>query len=192
MNTLSLSRVLVTAGLALATQCLAQEPRLTLWYRQPAARWVDALPLGNGRIGAMVFGGVEQEHVQLNEDTIWNGRKRDRVNPEAAKYLPEVRRLLFDGKPLEATALEEKALMGIPNRQPPYQPLGDLILTFPNHENFADYRRELDLQTGVAKVTYRVGEDVFTREMFVSAPDQVLVVHITCNHPRRISLPAPH
>jgi alpha-L-fucosidase 2 len=182
--------MLLAASLAVATHSLAQDSRCTLWYRQPATNWVDALPLGNGRIGAMVFGGIERERIQLNEDTIWNGQKRDRVNPEAAKYLPEVRRLLFDGKPLEATALEDQKLMGIPNRQPPYQPLGDLFLTFPNQEDFADYRRELDLQTGVAKVTYRLGQNLFTREIFVSAPDQALVVQLSCDHPHRISFRA--
>jgi alpha-L-fucosidase 2 len=179
-------------SLSLATQTSADsaDNSLTLWYRQPAAQWADALPLGNGRIGAMVFGGIEHERIQLNEDTIWNGRKRDRVNPEAAKSLPEVRRLLFEGKPLEATALEEKKLMGIPNRQPPYQPLGDLMLDCAGQENAVDYRRELDLQTGIAKVTYRMGEDVFTREVFISAPDQALVVRLTCTHPHRVSLRA--
>ncbi len=159
-----------------------------MWYRQPAAKWEDALPLGNGRLGAMVFGGVQKERIQLNEDTIWNGRKRDRVNPRAAQALPEVRRLLFDGKPLEATRLADEALMGVPNRQPPYQPLGDLVLTFPNHENAADYRRELDLASGIAKVTYRVGDVHFTREVFISAPDQAVVVRISCDRPKGLSL----
>src|SRR5262249_34003379 len=82
------------------------EQPLTLWYSQPATKWVDALPLGNGRLGAMVFGGVEHERIQLNEDTIWNGQRRNRDNPEARKYVTEVRRLLFEGKPKEATTLE--------------------------------------------------------------------------------------
>ncbi|HYW43946.1 MAG TPA: glycoside hydrolase family 95 protein [Bryobacteraceae bacterium] len=159
-----------------------------LWYRQPAVKWEDALPLGNGRLGAMVFGGVQRERIQLNEDTIWNGRKRDRVNPGAAQALPEVRRLLFEGKPLEATKLADEKLMGVPNRQPPYQPLGDLILTFPDLENAADYRRELNLETGIAKVAYRAGDAHCTREVFVSAPAQAVVVHVSCDQPQRVSL----
>ncbi|HEY3837045.1 MAG TPA: glycoside hydrolase family 95 protein [Bryobacteraceae bacterium] len=166
----------------------APAPSPVLWYRQPATKWVDALPIGNGRLGAMVFGGVEEEHVQLNEDTVWNGRKRDRVNPEAAKYLPEVRRLLFAGKPLEATRLEDEKLMGVPNRQPPYQPLGDLLLTFAGHENATDYRRELDLSTGIVKVTYRIGSARFTREIFSSAPDQAIVMRVTCSEPGQLSM----
>jgi alpha-L-fucosidase 2 len=87
--------------------------------------------LGTAAVGAMVFGGIEKEHIQLNEDTIWNGKKRDRINPEAARFLLEIRKLLFAGKPLDATRLEDQKLMGIPNRQPPYQPLADLFLSFP-------------------------------------------------------------
>jgi len=112
----------------------------------------------------MVFGGVQRERIQLNEDTIWYGRKRDRDNPKAAQYLPEVRRLLFEGKPSEATKPEDQKLMGIPNRQPPYQPLGDLFLEFPIQEQVADYQRELNLSTGIAKVTYRMGDAHYTRE----------------------------
>jgi alpha-L-fucosidase 2 len=89
------------------------------------------------------------QHIQLNEDTIWNGKTRDRINPQALKPLPEVRRLLFAGKPAKAEALEERTMMGIPNRQPPYQPLGDLDIAFMSADNATDYRRELDLATGV-------------------------------------------
>ncbi len=161
-----------------------------LWYQHPARTWGDALPVGNGRLGAMVFGAVAKDHIQMNEDTIWNGRKRDRINPEALKALPEVRRLLFEGKVREAEALEEKSMMGIPNRQPPYQPLGDLNLEFPGHDNATDYRRELNLATGVARVTYKIGDVIFTREVFSSAPDQAIVVRIAADKPGRVSLRA--
>lgn len=169
--------------------CATAAPAPTvLWYREPAAKWVDALPIGNGRLGGMIFGGAEKEHIQLNEDTVWNGKHRDRVNPEAAKFLPDVRRLLFEGKPLEATRLEDEKLMGVPNRQPPYQPLGDLSLNFAGHENVADYRRELDLATGIVKVTYRIGNARFTREIFSSAVDQAIVMHVSCSEPAQISV----
>jgi len=161
-----------------------------LWYQHPAQRWGDALPVGNGRLGGMVFGGIAQERIQLNEDTIWNGKKRDRVNPEALKALPEVRRLLFQGKPREAVALEDQKMMGIPNRQPPYQPLGDLNIEFSGQDNAQDYRRELDLATGVVRVTYRIGEATYTREVFSSAPDQALVVRLACDQPGRLSFRA--
>src|SRR5690349_15755169 len=98
---------------------------MLLWYRQPAAKWTEALPIGNGRLGAMVFGKTDNERIQLNEDSIWAGAPSDRVNPEALKNLPEVRRLLFSGKPRQAEALAEKTMLGIPVRLPPYQTLGD-------------------------------------------------------------------
>ena len=138
----------------------------------------------------MVFGGIAQERIQLNEDTIWNGKKRNRINPEALKALPEVRRLLFAGKPLEAEALEERTMMGIPNRQPPYQPLGDLNITFAGEDDAVDYRRELNLATGIVRITYRIGDATCTREVFSSAPDQVLVVRLTCDKPGRLSFHA--
>ena len=151
-----------------------------LWYTHPAEEWKDALPVGNGRLGAMVFGRVANERVQLNEDTIWNGRKRDRVNPEALEALPELRRLLFEGRAAEAETLSEEKLVGIPHRQPPYQPLGDLNIEFPGLENASDYRRELNLATGIVRVSYRVGGASCTREVFSSTPAQAIVVRISC------------
>lgn len=155
-----------------------------LWYRHPAQRWGDALPIGNGRLGGMVFGGVSNEHIQLNEDTIWNGKKGGiRLNPNALKALPEIRKLLFEGKPREAEALEDKDMLGIPNRQPMYQPLGDLNIAFSGQDGAVDYRRELNLATGIVRITYRVGDATCTREIFSSAPDQVLVVRLACDKP---------
>ena len=158
-------------------------PDPVLWYTHPARGWNDALPVGNGRLGAMVFGGVAKERIQLNEDTIWNGRKRDRVNPEALKALPEVRRLLSEGRSTEAETLEDEKLVGIPHRQPPYQPLGDLDVEFSGLENASDYRRELNLATGVVRVSYRVGGANCVREVFSSTPDQAIVVRIACDNP---------
>jgi alpha-L-fucosidase 2 len=174
--------------IAAAAPLSAADP--VLWYQHPAQRWGDALPVGNGRLGGMVFGGVARERIQLNEDTVWNGKKRDRVNPEALKALPEVRRLLFEGKPREAVALEDERMMGIPNRQPPYQPLGDLNIEFSGQDNAVDYRRELNLATGIVRVTYRIGDAVYTREVFSSAPDQALVLRITCDQPGQLSFRA--
>src|SRR5262252_9424755 len=161
-----------------------------LWFRQPAASWNDALPIGNGRLGAMVFGGVRSERIQLNEDTIWAGEKRDRNNPEGAKNLAEVRRLLFAGKPSEAEELAERTIISVPKRLPPYQPLGDLLLRFDNQEQPADYRRELDIESAIVRVTYRAGDAHYTREVFSSAVDQLIVIRLTCDKPGRISLSA--
>jgi alpha-L-fucosidase 2 len=138
----------------------------------------------------MIFGGAAKERIQLNEDTIWNGKKRDRINPEALKALPEVRRLLFEGKVKEAEVVEEQKMMGIPNRQPPYQPLGDLNLEFAGHDNAEDYRRELNLATGIVKVTYRIGDATCAREVFSSVPDQAVVVRLTCDKPGQLSFRA--
>ena len=160
---------------------------LRLWYRQPAANWNEALPIGNGRLAAMVFGGPQSERIQLNEDTIWAGEKRDRNNPEGASNLAEVRRLLFAGKPKEAEVLAERTMIAVPKRMPPYQPLGDLLLRFSGQGSASDYVRELDIDTGVVRVTYRSGDARFTREVFASAVDQVIVIRLTCNKSGRIS-----
>jgi alpha-L-fucosidase 2 len=163
---------------------------MRLWYRQPALVWNEALPIGNGRLGAMVFGGVQAERVQLNEDTIWAGEKRDRLNPEAAANLPEVRRLLFAGKPKEAELLAEKTIISIPKRMPPYQPLGDLIIRFRDQQESREYVRELDLDTAIARVTYQSGDATFSREVFSSAVDQVIVIRLTSDKPGRLSFAA--
>ena len=129
--------LLVCVGIA--HYCAAQPPvnatAQKLWYRQPAAKWEEALPIGNGRLGAMVFGGVSEERLQLNEDTIWAGEKRDRNNPNGAKAIIEVRRLLMAGKVREAEELADKNIISMPRRMPPYQPLGDLKLQFFGQEN---------------------------------------------------------
>jgi alpha-L-fucosidase 2 len=173
-----------------APRSTAPDRANVLWYRQPAATWNEALPIGNGRLGAMVFGGIHSERIQLNEDTIWAGEKRDRNNPEGASNLAEVRRLLFAGKPKEAETLAEKAIISIPRRMPPYQPLGDLLIRFSGQGEVKDYVRELDLDPAVARVTYQSGDARFTREVFSSAVDQVVVIRLTCDRPGRLSFAA--
>jgi alpha-L-fucosidase 2 len=163
---------------------------LKLWYRQPATVWNEALPIGNGRLAAMVFGGVAKERIQLNEETVWAGERRDRNNPEGRKNLAEIRRLLLSGKPKEAETLADRTMISIPRRLPMYQSLGDLILEFKGHENASDYVRELDLDTGIVRVSYRVGVVKFTREVFVSAVDQVFVVRITSEPETKIEITA--
>jgi len=158
---------------------------LKLWYQQPAKDWNQALPIGNGRLGGMVFGNVKAERIQLNEDTVWAGEKRDRVNPKGLESLAEVRRLLFAGKPKEAEELAERTMMAIPRRMPPYQTLGDLLITF-DHDNASEYVRELDLDTAIVKVSYRAGDTRYTREIF-SSPSGVLVIRLTADKPGQIS-----
>lgn len=162
----------------------------TLWYRTPAASWNEALPVGNGRLGAMVFGGVEQEHLQLNEETLWSGGPYDPVVKGAAAALPEIRRLLFAGEIARAHDLFGRNMMGRPYEQMKYQPLGDLLLTFPARRNVTEYRRELDLDSAVARVRYRADGVTYTREVFASAPDQVLVMRLTADRPGAITFRA--
>jgi alpha-L-fucosidase 2 len=163
---------------------------LRLWYRQPAAGWNEALPIGSGRLAAMVFGGIETERIQLNEETIWAGEKRDRNNPEGARSLPEVRRLLFAGKLKEAEALADKTMIATTRRMPQYQTLGDLVLRFSGQGQPTSYVRELDLDSAIVRVTYSAGGAIFTREVFASAVDQVIAVRLTCDKPGRISFSA--
>lgn len=160
---------------------------MMIWFQKPTTNWNEALPVGNGRLGAMVFGGVAEERVQLNADSLWDGFLRDTTNPKAALALPKVRQLLFEGRNAEATDIA-KDLLGLPERIKSYQTLGDLRLSFPNPDGVADYRRELDLQTGIASVSYRIGETRFTRQIFASAPHDVIVVRLTANRPGQLSL----
>ena len=168
----------------------ASSSDLRLWYRQPASEWNEALPIGNGRLAAMVFGGLENERIQINEETIWAGEKRDRNNPEGARNLSEVRRLLFAGKLKEAEELADKTMIATTRRMPQYQPLGDLAIHLSGQENPTDYVRELDLDTGIVRVAYQSGGMRFTREVFCSAVDQVIVVRLTCDKPGRLSFSA--
>jgi alpha-L-fucosidase 2 len=172
------------------------QPLSTLWYRQPAQNWNEALPIGNGRLGAMVFGGVAEERLQLNEDTLWSGRPHDYAVEGAATNLAEVRRLLFAGQEDAASRLAGKTMMGRPIYQQGYQPLADLTLTWPGQEAAADYRRDLDVQTGIARTQYRVGNTTLTRECFISTPDQVLVLQLAVDQPGQLSfeaaLTSPH
>ena len=186
----------VTVALAVGA---AMEPRAqdsaasstnVLWFRAPAANWNEALPIGNGRLAAMVFGGVRDERLQLNEDSVWAGEKLDRVNPKAAASLPEIRRLLFAGKPAEAEAIADQAIISVPRRMPPYQTLGDLSIRFQVEGEPTDYRRELSLDDAVARVRFRAGGVLYTREVFASAVDRVIVFRVTADRPGSIGLMA--
>src|SRR5215471_4308362 len=152
--------------------------KLQLWYNQPADKWTSALPLGNGRIGAMVFGGVPVERIQFNEDTLWKGKPHDYVRAGAHEQLAEIRRLLGEGQTKEAEKLAKEKFLSDPVRQKAYQPFGDLRLHFPGQEKMTDYRRELDLDAAIAIVNYRVDGVAFKRQVFASFPDQVLALRI--------------
>ncbi|WP_159885669.1 glycoside hydrolase family 95 protein [Paenibacillus puerhi] len=174
-----------------STEQTKKEDGLTLWYRQPAAEWNEALPIGNGRLGAMVFGQVEKERIQLNEDSVWYGGPRDRNNPDALPNLPRIRELILAGRLREAQELASLALPGLPECQRHYLPLGDLQLFFPGTgQEAAGYRRVLDLNRGTATVCYELDGVRYFREMFASYPDQVMVIRIRADKPGSISLQA--
>ena len=164
---------------------------LTLWYRKPALKWEkEALPIGNGRMGAMVFGGVDRERIQFNEETVWDGEYLDRSNPKGLKALPEIQRLLFEGENKKAASLAGKTMMGQPKKIKSYQTLADLLLDFPDAKKVSQYRRDLDLTTAISKTSYRVDGVQYTREVFASFPDQVIVMHLTADKPGSISFKA--
>ena len=160
---------------------------LVLRYKEPAEKWTQALPVGNGRLGAMVFGGTVRERLQLNEDTLWSGAPKDWNNPGAKDALPEVRKLVFRKKYIEAD-LASKKMMG-PFTQP-YQPLGDLYLSFPQKGKPEKYMRSLDIDSAVAETKFLVDGVTYTRRVFVSHPDQVMVVRMEASEPGRVSLTA--
>ena len=164
-----------------------REDDLILWYRQPAATWVEALPIGNGRLGAMVFGHVDVERLQLNEDTLWSGGPRPWNNPGARTTLPEVRRLIAAGDYAGADVLC-KQMQGPYNES--YQPLGDLYLQVEGPGQADHYVRDLNLRTGIAGVRYQRENILFSREVFASAPDQAIIVRFSCDRPGGLTVTA--
>jgi alpha-L-fucosidase 2 len=182
------SRFLFLAS-AILPAALGAEDGLVLFYDEPAVEWTQALPVGNGRLGAMVFGGVQTERLQLNEGTLWAGGPYDPVNPQALEALPEVRRLISDGRYKEAQELISAKMMAVPLWQVPYQTVGSLWLDFAQ-SGAADYRRDLDLEEATASVSYTAGGVRFSREVFASAPDGVIVVRLGADRPGALSFTA--
>src|SRR5699024_7846932 len=166
-----------------------QNRDLQLWYDQPAREWTEALPVGNGSLGGMIYGGVESTHIQLNEESVWTGEPIARANPRAKAYLDSVRALLFAGKYTEAEQLAQEKIMGkrLPTGTHTYQTLGDLQLNFQDVNEATNYRRALNLGKALAKVTYRSKGVAYTREIFSSYPDQVMAVHLSADQPDQLS-----
>jgi alpha-L-fucosidase 2 len=183
--------VLALAVFALASSALAQTP-LTLWYRQPARLWVEALPVGNGHLGAMVFGGVAHERLQFNEQTVWTGEPHDYAHPGAYRSLPKIRELLDAGKQKEAEDLAMEEFMSVPVRQKAYQAFGDLLLDFPDvqESGIGNYRRDLDLDTGIATTRFVYRGVTYQREVFASYPAKLIVVRLSCNKPGSLAFEA--
>jgi len=167
-----------------------EAPSAVIWLRQPAQKWNEAFFLGNSRLGGIIFGNPVDELIQLNEDTFWAGQPHDYSRPGAYRYLPELRRLIFEGKHSQASMLADQKMMGEPRFQAAYQPLGSLKLHCQLPGGVEEYRRKLNLNKGIATVSFRSGDVTFTRECFISHPDQVLVLRITASKPGQISLEA--
>ena len=172
---------IIIVALAMTLAANAQQS-CTLWYDHPAGEWTEALPLGNGRIGAMVFGQVRNETIQLNEESLWAGCKED-GNAESASVMPKIQQLLLDGKIAEAVEMSEKELPGPVMGIRSYQTFGDLKLDFGDMGEVSAYKRELDLSTGLLKIEYTIDGVHFTRELFTSAPDDLLVMKMTAGKP---------
>jgi alpha-L-fucosidase 2 len=166
------------------------DPATTIWFSSPASAWDEALPVGNGRLGAMVFGTIEEERIQLNEETYWSGGPYSTVVKGGAEALAEVQRLVFAEKFFEAHKLFGRSLMGYPVEQQKYQSLANLHLFFDHNALATHYQRWLDLETSITSVSYTVGGVRYLREVFSSAPDQAIVVRLSADQPAAVSFTA--
>ncbi len=165
-----------------------KESDLKLWYNKPSGNtWENALPIGNGRLGAMVYGNVEKEIIQLNEHTVWSGSPNRNDNPLALAALPEIRKLIFEGKQKEAEQLANKVIITKKSHGQMFEPVGNLELIFNRHENYSDYYRELDIEKALTKTSYVVGGVTYTREVLASLPDRVIVMRLSASKPRSVS-----
>ncbi|MEN8116433.1 MAG: glycoside hydrolase family 95 protein [Bacteroidota bacterium] len=172
------------------------DPSLVLWYDKPANNWTEALPVGNGRLGAMVYGRTEEEIIQFNEETLWSGQPHDYAHKGAHEVFDELRRLLWEGKQNEAHKLGNERFMSQPFGQLCYQPFGNILLEFSGHKNLTGFKRKLDLEEAVSSVFYEVDGVKFKREFFASEPDQAIVIQIESSEKGTINfktgLDSPH
>lgn len=169
--------------------CIGAQPAndMKLWYDKPAGLWVEALPLGNGRLGAMVYGDPVHEEFQLNEETIWGGSPHNNTNPKARAHLAEIRRLIFEGRNMEAQELCGQAISSTGANGMPYQTIGSLHLDFEGTEGYTDYYRELDIDRAVSTTRFRAEGVEYVREAFISFTDDLLIVRLTASEKGKIS-----
>ncbi|MCH5325675.1 MAG: glycoside hydrolase family 95 protein [Duncaniella sp.] len=184
-------KILLAAAMAAVTALpvCAGDSELKLWYDAPAAEWVEALPLGNSRLGAMVYGGTAVEEIQLNEETMWGGSPHTNHSTKAKEVLPKVRELVFAGRNDEAQELIDSTFLTGQNGMP-YQTIGSLMLRFPGHEQVSDYYRDLNLDSATTTVSYVKGGVRFTREAFASMTDDVVMVRLTASEPGALTFTA--
>lgn len=183
-------RVLVLICFLAFLDSFAQKD-LTLWYNKPSKAWTDALPLGNGRLGAMVYGVPQCDTIQINEDTFWSGSPYQNTNPNAKNSLKKIQKYLEDENYIEAQKLALNDIIAdrkITSHGQVYQSIGNLVLSVPGHENFTDYHRELDLKTAIAKTKYKVGGVEYQREVFTSFTDQLIIIRLTSTQKGKITL----
>ncbi len=179
-----IAAILFLIGMTIPVSAL---PETVLWYRQPASKWLEAVALGNGRLGAMVYGSIPAEHLQLNEETLWAGEPVDVYPDNYADHLKEVQRLLLEGDMTKAQEYGRVHLTGKPTSFRSYQPLGDLFIDMSHGKNVTEYRRELDIRDGIARVSYRCDGITYHREILISAVDDILAIHLTADQPGAIS-----
>ena len=190
---MSMKKTLLLAVVALVSlSCSSQDQELKLWYDAPARQWTDALPLGNGRLGAMVFGTPAQERIQINEETIWGGGPHNNVNYAAKDGLEQIRTALWEGRRSDAQALCDEYISSKSAHGMPYQTAGSLMLDFEGMADFTDYYRELDINRAVALTRFKANGVEYTRECFVSFPDQVIVMRLTASQKGALSFNASY
>lgn len=178
MKTSVLFSIFAISQILMQAQDLTFDPSLTLWYTQPAAVWEEALPVGNGRLGAMVFGAYGEERIQINEDTHWTGGPYATTVEGGYKVLPQIQKYIFHGEPLKAHKLFGRQLMGYPVEQQKYQSTANLHIFFDGEKEISGYRRWLDLATGIVHSEYEAGGVKYSREVLVSVPDQLIIIRL--------------
>ncbi len=181
------SSIILFLMLICTLSCSKQNQPLELWYKQPAANWNEALPVGNGRLGAMVFGDPNNECIQINEESIWAGSKINNNNPESLANLPGLQQAIFDGDYKKAEQLATDYFIGTPPRIRSYQPLGDLRINYRWNGDISNYRRSLDIQSGIATTAYEVNGQAYTQKIFASAVDNSIVIEVKALYKGRIN-----
>ena len=186
-----MKKSLLIIPLLAAVNCFSQQNGLKLWYNTPSGTtWENALPIGNGRLGAMVYGNVPVEIIQLNEHTLWSGSPNRNDNPLASDSLQAIRDLIYQGKQKDAEQLANRVIVSKKSHGQMFEPVGNLRLIFDEHENYSNYYRELDIEKAIQKTTYTIGDVNYTREVIASFPDRVIVMHLTANKSHSISFTA--
>lgn len=186
------SFLFLTFMLFLFLSCTRKEnspaPTYRLWYDQPAKEWVEALPVGNGRLGAMVFGNPEKERIQFNEESLWAGSKTDNNNPRSLEHLGEIQQLIFDGEYKKAGKLASDHMVGTPPNVRSYQTFGNLMLDYQWGDEAKNYKRDLDLNTGIATTTFEIGDNFVKQEVFASAPNDLIAVRVSATLPFQVDV----